>query len=109
VWVTFTSGENNLVYETLFCTCCGVFYQEEVIDNSYAETVLSTNPTYFFDASSSYDLDGSIIFYDWNFGDGSLAMAIGEQVEHTFAEAGTYNVRLTVWDNDGDIAIVTQV
>jgi len=50
-----------------------------------------------FDASSSWDPDGQIASYNWNFGDGTTGD--GHQVTHTYAGAGTYNVTLTVTDN----------
>lgn len=52
-----------------------------------------------FDASASTDEDGSIVNYTWNFGDGSTAY--GMVVKHSYAVNGTYNVVLTVKDNDG--------
>ncbi len=52
-----------------------------------------------FDASASYDPDGSIALYSWDFGDGTTAT--GRRVQHTYAQGGTYNVRLTVTDNLG--------
>jgi PKD repeat protein len=63
-----------------------------------ATTVL-TRETIHFDASSSYDPDGYIIAYIWNFGDG--ASASGVSVSHSYEDKGTYNVTLTVIDNDG--------
>ncbi|MBC7128183.1 MAG: PKD domain-containing protein [Thermoplasmatales archaeon] len=52
-----------------------------------------------FNASSSYDLDGSIVNYTWQFGDGSIAY--GEIAEHIYSNDGNYIVKLTVYDNDG--------
>jgi len=52
-----------------------------------------------FDASASYDPDGEIISYSWDFGDG--ATATGENTTHTYATHGTYRVTLTLTDNDG--------
>jgi|GEM_PF-6158333 len=59
-----------------------------------------------FDASESYDSDGSITSYKWDFGDGSTAT--GKTADHVFKE-GKYTVRLTVTDNDGftDTATIT--
>jgi len=54
--------------------------------------------TILFDASQSTD-DGQIVSYHWSFGDG--AAAEGVRVTHDFALAGTYNVVLTVTDNQG--------
>jgi len=53
---------------------------------------------YTFDADVSYDPDGSIISYRWNFGDGALGE--GPYVEHEYSEPGTYCVSLAVTDDD---------
>lgn len=52
-----------------------------------------------FDASGSWDPDGPIASYNWNFGDGTDGF--GHHVTHTYAAAGTYNVTLTVTDHHG--------
>jgi len=52
-----------------------------------------------FNASSSYDSDGSIVSYEWDFRDGHSG--VGGTPTHTFNSAGTYSVRLTVTDNGG--------
>jgi large repetitive protein len=53
-----------------------------------------------FDASSSYDADGEIVAFRWDFGDGETAE--GMHVEHVFPQQQTeYLVTLTVVDNDG--------
>ncbi|MGA1842202.1 MAG: putative Ig domain-containing protein [bacterium] len=51
-----------------------------------------------FDASSSYDSDGTITAYDWDFGDGSTTT--GAIVNHAFNNPGYYSVSLSVMDND---------
>jgi len=53
-----------------------------------------------FDASASTDPDGSIVSYEWDFGDG--AKASGEVVTHAYSSAGNYTVILTVTDNEGE-------
>jgi len=52
-----------------------------------------------FNASSSYDSDGTIANYEWSFGDGYSGA--GETTTHTFNSAGTYSATLTVTDNGG--------
>jgi chitodextrinase len=52
-----------------------------------------------FDAGNSYDPDGYIIAYEWDFGDGS--MAIGHTVQHAYKEMGRYTIKLRVVDNGG--------
>ena len=56
-----------------------------------------------FDASSSYDPDGTIVSYEWNFGDGETAT--GPQVTHRFrgamGEAKECTVELRIEDDKG--------
>lgn len=52
-----------------------------------------------FDGSSSTDTDGSIVSWDWDFGDGTTGD--GPTPAHSYDEAGDYQVTLTVTDNDG--------
>lgn len=83
-----------------------------------------------FDGSNSSDPDGEIASYDWNFGEESnqtrggngssddnetsdgnetsggdttaAGSATGARVAHTYSEAGTYTVTLTVENDDGE-------
>ncbi len=59
-----------------------------------------------FDASTSFDPDGSIHTYAWDFGDGETA-SIADPV-YTYLTAGEYNVELTVTDDDGAPGTATQ-
>lgn len=52
-----------------------------------------------FDASASYDADGSIAEYIWDLGDGTVLR--GREVTHTYGAPGLYTVVLTVVDNIG--------
>ena len=56
--------------------------------------------TITFDGSGSYDPDGNIDFYRWNFGDGTSEI-LAESPDHIYSTSGTYEVTLTVIDNDG--------
>ncbi len=51
-----------------------------------------------FDGSGSYDPDGFIVDYSWDFDDGGGAG--GMIVNHTYLEAGEFYVTLTVMDDD---------
>jgi len=48
---------------------------------------------------NSTDPDNNIINWTWNFGDGVIVY--GKNVNHTYSKDGTYNVTLTVTDEDG--------
>jgi len=52
-----------------------------------------------FDGSGSSDADGSIISYEWNFGDG--ASGTGETISHKYNSVGHYQVILKVKDDAG--------
>jgi PKD repeat protein len=52
-----------------------------------------------FNGGGSYDPDGSIAAYSWNFGDGGTASGVAPT--HTYAAAGNYTATLTVTDNSG--------
>ena len=56
------------------------------------------NTTKTFSAAESYDSNGSIISYAWDFGDGGKGS--GVTASHTYTSAGNYTVTLTVTDND---------
>ena len=52
-----------------------------------------------FDASASSDPDGTIVSYEWAFGDGTNGT--GQTTTHTYPDAGSYTPRLTVTDERG--------
>jgi PKD repeat protein len=54
-----------------------------------------------FDAAGSYDRDGFIVSYKWNFGDGNITTTTDPIITHVYASEGTYILNLTVTDNDG--------
>jgi 6-phosphogluconolactonase (cycloisomerase 2 family)/PKD repeat protein len=60
---------------------------------AYAGTATS------FEGGHSSDPDGAPASWKWQFGDGSVVT--GQQPSHVYASAGTYNVTVTVTDNEG--------
>ena len=58
-----------------------------------------------FDASGSYDLDGGVLTYSWDFGDGSVQSGDGPRITHTYA-GGNFLTILTVTDDEGETARV---
>jgi PKD repeat protein len=58
-----------------------------------------------FDGTTSSDPDGTIASYAWDFGDGDSGT--GPSPLHPYVDPGTYDVILTVTDNDGATDSVT--
>lgn len=52
-----------------------------------------------FDGTLSYDIDGEIVSYEWDYGDGTYGK--GKYGWHQYCSIDTYYVTLTVTDNDG--------
>ena len=65
------------------------------------------NEPVIFDASDSYDPDGWIVDYEWDFGDSNSAATADPIVTHTYLAIGNYTVALTVTDNDMNTAITS--
>jgi len=54
-----------------------------------------------FNATDSYDPDGNIEHYHWNFGDDNTTTTDDPIITHSYASAGDYTIVLTVEDNIG--------
>ena len=59
--------------------------------------------TVVFNASLSYDSDGFIFSYFWDFGDGNRSVSSNPIIYHCFSSAGNFLVNLTVMDNLGSL------
>jgi PKD repeat protein len=59
------------------------------------------------DASDSVDVDGQIVSYEWNWGEGG-ATSTGQVASHSYGAAGTYTVTLKVTDDRGGVATTSQ-
>ena len=94
---------------------------EREVHGSYPEGFMPERPTdlddiQFEDLSTSaggepgaivftaegLDRDGRIVSYEWDFNNDGSTDAEGETVAWTFPQAGTYHVKLTATDDDGD-------
>ena len=59
----------------------------------------TTDDSVHFDGSGSYDPDGTIVSYEWDYGDGHIGT--GVKPSHKYSSSGTYDITLTVTDDDG--------
>ena len=71
-----------------------------VANFTYSPTKPIVNEKVTFNATASYDPDRSIVSYMWDFGDGNVTVA-GAVITHAYTAEETYNVTLTVTDDDG--------
>ena len=78
--------------------------QKPIAEAGPDQTVLVKKPI-FFDGSGSKDLDGYIVKYLWDFGDGSTGE--GTTISHIYTKPGTFTVTLKVTDNLGATATDT--
>jgi serine protease len=68
--------------------------------------VSCTGGSCMLDGDTSFDPDGTIVGYQWQFGDGTAAT--DRTAQHTYPAADSYTVTLTVTDDDGATATATQ-
>jgi PKD repeat protein len=86
----------------------GVFETEgapKAVFTCWPSDAAVANKTVDFDASGSYDPDGSITLYVWDFGDGSKQNATDPVVNHNYTKEGLYSITLRVMDNEGSLSV----
>ncbi len=65
-----------------------------------------TNKTINFDSSNSFDEDGTITKYYWDFGDGTTSTE--QNPTHTYTSTGNYTITLTITDNMNETNTTTK-
>ncbi|WP_444662912.1 PKD domain-containing protein [Cellulomonas sp. CW35] len=114
------TGAPSLVFsvDDLLAQRVGAEAPEEPEEPEEPEPPVNTAPTAAFtssaagltasvDGSGSSDAEGAIASYSWTWGDDSApTTGTSATASHTYAEAGTYEVRLTVTDAGGLTATV---
>ena len=69
-----------------------------VVDFDWRPTIPNTNSIILFE-DKSFDTDGFIVNWSWNFGDGNSSF--NQNPFHNYSDDGVYQVNLTVIDDDG--------
>ncbi|RMF85877.1 MAG: PKD domain-containing protein [Planctomycetota bacterium] len=96
VTLTVTDDAGAVGTETVVITVTEPPIARISVNDTQAENAPAT---FRFDATNSVDPDGEIVEFEWDFDDGARETL--DVVDHTFATAGTYRVRLTVTDDAG--------
>ncbi len=101
LWAIDDEGAFNATYETIY-----VRNVPPVANFTWEPLYPFPGKNITFNASMSYDLDGNIVVWQWDFGDGSVSE--GMIVNHSYSGNGFYNVTLTVIDDDGAETNITK-
>ena len=92
-------GENSSWSDVLNVTVSEIDSGEEPVLSIKFEHNIYINESIIFDASESFDPDGSIISFYWDFGDGNFSNT--KISAHEYENPGKYVVTLTVTDSNG--------
>lgn len=104
VTLTLTDNSGASASRTLLVSVTEAPVPVLAVDRTTSETA----PAVFnFDASASFDPDGEIESFRWNFGDGSSELVA--TVSHQYSTPGIYRVVLTVTDDTGVTADAEQL
>lgn len=97
--VTDNGGASSTNTQTLFISS----------SNTAPSATFSTSCTNLdcnFDASNSFDSDGNLVSYAWDFGDDNTGS--GVLSNHSYLAAGSYSITLTITDDDAASSISKQ-
>ena len=98
VWVKCRE-KNNILHVTDWSPVYELVITKRPVSDVGPTDNGAVGETIQFDGSGSYDPDGSIVSYSWDFGDGSSGTGVSPT--HSYSAPGTYTVELTVTDNYG--------
>jgi len=84
-----------------------ITFQPPTADFYFTPDSPQAGETVTFDASDSFDFDGEVVSYEWDFDDDGKTDATGVTAKTSFPNAGSYDVTLTITDNDGNTDSIT--
>ncbi|HUV55469.1 MAG TPA: PKD domain-containing protein [Candidatus Krumholzibacteriaceae bacterium] len=96
VALTVTDDDNVTDTDTTWCDIA----PRPPVPNANGPYAGITGDSIPFSSAGSYDIDGDIVEYRWNLGDGS-GVFMEESPSHVFTEVGNFTITLTVEDNEG--------
>jgi len=114
ITLTVNDSEGNSKSTTKMIKASTVIAPEIIItkpDGSLAPAGARVDDAVTLGGWKSFDLDGSITDWEWDFGDGSLPVSgtgHPQNTTHTYTTPGTYIVSLTLTDNATNIATGTK-
>ncbi len=76
-------------------------FEKPVALFTYSPSIPWKGEIILFNATQSYDPDGSIANYTWDFGDGNITITNQPIIVHFYSDVGEYVVNLTVSDDTG--------
>jgi len=115
-YIVFEKADGSLsaLYNSAVYNGYGVDLTATAVEENVPPTAVITasatakvNEAASFAANGSTDVDGTIVSYQWNFGDGATSTEMNPQ--HTFAAEGQFTVTLTVTDDKGATNVATKV
>jgi len=99
------NGQNNTAVQQVTIQAAPAANQPPQPAIQADATTVEAGGTVNFDASGS-SAGSPVTSYDWDFGDGNTGS--GQLASNTFTQPGTYNVTLTITDQNGQSATSTQ-
>ena len=103
VCLTVTDDDSDT---NMFCTIIQVSNAAPVADFSYVPAIPTTNDTIVF-TDLSFDSDGTINSWFWDFGNGNTSSMQNPTQQYTLP--GDFDVNLTVTDDDGSTAYIQKI
>ncbi len=106
--VTDNSGSTDAYTQPVFVNIASsrdttppTSFQPPVADFSFMPSEPSTGELVLFNGTLSWDFDGEIVSYAWDFNRDGITDAETATAEHIFPDSGTITVSLTVTDDSG--------